>query len=179
MDYTHFLFAFFVFILLFALLFTYNRLKAKTPNSGASPEAQGRERQLFALYQNLEDMLSGMEEYVEGARAEIAEKLEQAQEKCKLAEELYAKLNDALGAGVFAQISAPAAETAKAARGSRAAKPAQPPGGPAAPEPAKDMTKHDRVWLMKSEGASPDEIARELGVSRGEVRLILGIKKNT
>jgi DNA-binding NarL/FixJ family response regulator len=48
---------------------------------------------------------------------------------------------------------------------------------PPAAKPIRSMKKNEMVLYMKKEGMDDDKIAKELGISRGEVALILGIKK--
>ena len=41
----------------------------------------------------------------------------------------------------------------------------------------RNMKKNDLVRYLKQEGLDNERIAKELGISRGEVSLILGMKK--
>ena len=77
MDITHFVFAFYVFLLVGVLIWFYARVTrgGKKKDSGA----QEKEQHLFKLYQNVEDMLGGFEEYAEEARTAIDERLKQAE----------------------------------------------------------------------------------------------------
>jgi hypothetical protein len=76
MDLTYYVFAFYVFLLLCAAIWFYNRVAGSRKAGGAGEE---KERQLFKLYQNIEDMLSGFEEYVQESKADIDERFKQAE----------------------------------------------------------------------------------------------------
>ncbi len=77
MDITHFVFAFYVFLLVCVTIWFYARVTrgSKKKDGGA----QEKEQHLFKLYQNIEDMLGGFEEYAEEAKAAIDERLKQAE----------------------------------------------------------------------------------------------------
>jgi len=76
MDITYYTFAFYVFLLVWATIWVYGRVmrRSKTKNGG-----EEKERQLFRLYQNIEDMLGGFEEYAEETKTSIDERLKQAE----------------------------------------------------------------------------------------------------
>ena len=73
MDITHFAFAFYVFLLVGVLIWFYARVTRSGKKKDGS--AQEKEQHLFKLYQNIEDMLGGFEEYAEEAKAAIDERL--------------------------------------------------------------------------------------------------------
>lgn len=76
MDITHFVFAFYVFLLVCVTIWFYARVTRSKKKDGG---AQEKEQHLFKLYQNVEDMLSGFEEYAEEAKVAIDERLKQAE----------------------------------------------------------------------------------------------------
>ena len=71
MGITEFVFSFFIFILLCLAIILY--AKMVRPAKSKEDPGNDKEKRLYKLYQNLEDMMNGIEEYVEEARKEIDE----------------------------------------------------------------------------------------------------------
>ncbi len=159
MDITHYSFAFFVFVLLCALILINARVsRGKRKDDTGSFE---KEQRLFRLYQNIEDMMAGFEEYAEEAKSEIARGLEQLNAHALVSEPGSAIVNAASD-----EIIAP--EPEKTAKSKTSAK-----------KEALEMKPEDRIPLLVKKGMSKSEIAKELGLSIREVTLIMDIKKIT
>lgn len=153
-------FAFFVFILCVALIYLvhiFKRSRSKTEDI-----IKDKEKRLYLLYQNIEDLINGTEEYIEEAKSEIAEQKNQLADKHKQVKLLYEQIQRELNRGVLhndTQI-----ENIK--------ENANTPGN------GKNYTLQEKVMVLWQDGMSQAKIARELSISTGEVALILGIKKD-
>ncbi len=151
MDASHYFFAFYIFVMLVALLFIYKKLDETSRKT--SQDTPDKEKRLFQLYQNLDDMMVSIEEYMEQAKKEITAEREQVAL-------LLAKAEKEAG-GSF-QPSPPLAQQ------------------PAAPEISFShdlLAKQEKVLELKQKGLNIDQIAQEMQISRGEVALIQGIAK--
>ena len=189
MDITYYMFASYVFLLVLGTIWFYGRImrRSKTKNGG-----EEKERQLFRLYQNIEDMLGGFEEYAEEAKAGIDERLKQAE---TLIERMHAAQPgiEQVGTPVERKVQA-AAKSDHADRPEKGA--AQPEAEPArvdkpadeSPEKPKKPRKSSRRASGKpnpeeliakyiAQGMDKAEIARALGKSQREVSLIMEVKK--
>jgi len=167
MELSHYAFAFFVFVLVCAAIL----LSAAAHKSSRRErlEMDEREKKLFRLYQDMEDLAAGFEDYV---RESQGRNDEEAKRFRKLADDMAGALGEAQGQtesvkqcyeklrsqGVITE--APAAE-------------------------AENVREEDRedmraTWVVRldAEGFSAEQIAKKLGVSRGEVALILGMRRN-
>jgi biopolymer transport protein ExbB/TolQ len=167
-DITVFIFAFFVFVLLCGMIWLYSRLKR--PKKSAEDAVSEKEKRLYKLYQNLEDMMNGIEEYVEEARTGIAKDKEEIAAIHAKIENMHTIYKNDIQARV---------EEEARPKEKEAEKPA------VAEAPAKkeikiprNMSKSEVVRYLKDEGMEEDKIAKELGISKGEVLLILGLKKS-
>jgi hypothetical protein len=162
MSIVEFAFAFFVFILVCLAILLYARVVRPAKQKGDT--GVEKEKRLFKLYQNLEDMMNGIEEYVEEARKEIAQDRE--------------KINGLLLEAVRIQKEALVQEQKPREEvPSKEAVPPVPVEEPPAAKLPRGIRKNEMVLTMKKEGMDDDKIAKELGISRGEVALILGINK--
>ncbi len=202
MDYTVYLYTIFVFLLVLVVIWLVARV-VRFRKKSAAPTANEKEG-LFKLYQSLEEMMNSLEEYVEKAREDMAkDKAETATMLGKM-EQLYREMKEPLQAPaptaearepVLAGVSrtretAAVIKTAPQPREyskPTAAAPAMEPvlrsalsAVPAAePMMAEGALKKNKiVRFMRDEGLSDEQIAKELGISRGEVALILGMKEN-
>ena len=162
MNFIEFAFAFFIFVLVCLIILLY--AKMARPSKNRDDAASDKEKRLFKLYQNLEDMMNSIEEYMDEAKKEIA------QDK----ERISALLDEAtrMQKGPIVQEIKPREEPPV----KEIKEPAVVKEDTAA-KPLRSMKKNDLVLYMKKEGMDDDKIAKELGISRGEVSLILGIKK--
>lgn len=92
----YYIFAGFIGLMLFALLFWYKRTpKARLPRKEAEQLAE-KEAKLFKLYQNLEDMMDSFESYVEQQTAHIEEKAQAIATAEKQVDELAGRMQAAL-----------------------------------------------------------------------------------
>ncbi len=184
MTYEYYIFAGFVFLLLVAVLYL-NQMFKKSRNEGDIRD--DRERKLYALYQNLDEEMLALDADIGRARSENDEKLKRMEELLQKMEALSAEFS-AKTECARAELTA-VAEQAKAQTQVQAQ--AQSDLDTAKPEPQKNETKRsdekkllkrrspraEQVRKMHSDGLEPEEIARDLAISRGEVELILGIGK--
>lgn len=184
MTYEYYIFAGFVFLLLVAVLYL-NQMFKKSRNEGDIRD--DRERKLYALYQNLDEEMLALDADIGRARSENDEKLKHMEELLQKMEALSAEFS-AKTECARAELTA-AAEQAKAQAKAQAQ--AQSDLDASKPEPQKNETKRsdekkllkrrspraEQVRKMHSDGLEPEEIARDLAISRGEVELILGIGK--
>lgn len=125
-----------------------------------------KERRLFRLYRDMEDMAAGFEDYIR----EVQGKSEQ---DMKRAGELLEQMTDTL------------AKTQAEAQSVKELYEMQKARGPALNRPIpeneaqKENARSGLVVRLKGDGLNSEQIAKELGISRGEVELILGMKKTS
>ncbi len=162
MDFSVFLFAFFVFVLLCLLILLYSR--QRRPKKNGTDDIAEKEKRLFKLYQNLEDMIGGAEDYIEEAKSSI----EKDKEEVSAIKEKIREVYNAYKNGMQAKVEEEAAQKPDG-NGGKAANEMKAPD---------NISKNELVRFLKDEGLNELKIARELGISKGEVSLILGIKKN-
>lgn len=190
MNYTYYLFAFYVFLLVCATIWFYGRVMRR---SKAKDGAEEKERQLFKLYQNVEDMLGGFEAYAEEAKAAIDERLKQAEALMERADNTHKPSPEPVDAAkpVIKNSSAPVS-TAKPVTKSAVQSDTEPvrkdkPAVEYAAQPRKSKENGKRVsGAQKTEdlisqyiaqGMDKAEIARALGKSQREISLMMEIKK--
>lgn len=205
MDMTHYAFATYVFLLVCAGIWLVGRLVRPSGGKQKGEKQKvsyDKEQRLFQLYQNIEDMLAGFEEYVEEARAET----ERSKAEISALLEKAAHRTDRSGAQQETPADdaapAPAAEPASVPRpsavvraayraGSKVAQSADPepeepdetvPEPPAGAEPfpeaaEKNMKPGERVAALAERGLDKTQIAQQLGMSIREVTLAMKIKK--
>lgn len=77
MDFTYYIFALYVFLLACGVIWFYGRVMRADKKK--DKEGYEKEQRLFRMYQNIEDMLGGFEEYAEEAKAAIEESLKRAE----------------------------------------------------------------------------------------------------
>ena len=97
MDYTYFVFATYVFLLVCACIWLFSKLIRANKNSKKAQEnkpGNEREQKLFMLYQNIEDMLNSFEEYVEETKSETAKSAEQVAEMLEETKKLAAEIKE-------------------------------------------------------------------------------------
>lgn len=157
MGITEFVFAFFIFILVCLAIIFY--AKIVRPSKAKEDSSTDKEKKLFKLYQNLEDMMNGIEEYVEEARKEIDESKSKMAALLEKAMQIQKKLHEQ---------KPPEDPKRKDAPKSKEETPAK---------TLRNMNKNDLVRYLRQEGLDDEKIAKELEISRGEVSLILGMKK--
>ena len=184
MDWKAYLFAGFVGLLAAAVVFMIDRLKRSRHSS--EDMIKEKERRLFTLYQNLEDMIDSVEEYVEEAKESIEKDKNRMSEMLQRAERLAANLAEPRPRRA-AKDDEKTSGTSRAAEAADAmpAAPAARKSPPARKETAKGQTKSmsagagkiSEVRRLQKQGLDEEKIAQELSLSRGEVSLILGLHK--
>ena len=166
MDYQSYIFAIFIFIMICLLMSYYMKLKrSKKDGDNAVTD---KEKKLFRLYQNIEDMLNGLEEYIEEVKADIAKEKEESAKTEEKIDAIYQKIVDASNA--FEQEQAKLNESKEKETERKISR-------EESGIPPQKMSKHGKVLYLQAKGLNEDTIAKELGISHGEVALILGIQK--
>lgn len=164
----YFLFAVFAFGLVLCVLYLHDRLKrSRYQEEGGN--LHEKEMRLFKLYQNLEDMLAVLEQYVDETTSELAREREEIQMmmqrlKIDLAEMEARQLQSGAQAAMEEQKAA-VLPTGFESR-------------PLAPPRRKRRGKVEEVRRLHTGGMPEELIAKELNLSRGEVSLILGMLNN-
>lgn len=167
MDLTHYTFAFFVFILVCGVILLLGRVLG----SGKKSEKGNyeKEQRLFKLYQNVEDMMTSFEEYVEESQAKIDEsykKVIQLIENSHKTERKTEPVQD-----VSNEVKSPD-ETVKDIFDI----PFDISSDSTSDMPS-DMPAEEAIPYLLKQGLAKEEIAKQLGISNREVTLIMGIKK--
>lgn len=168
MDLTHYTFAFFVFILVCGVILLLGRvLGSGKKNEKGNYE---KEQRLFKLYQNVEDMMTSFEEYVEESQAKIDESYKKVM---KLIENshLTERKTEPVQVNVSNEVKKP----------DEAVKdvfdiPFDISSDSTTDMPS-DMPAEEAIPYLLKQGLSKEEIAKQLGISNREVTLIMGIKK--
>ena len=150
-------------------------LRAAKNNQGGETERQrDREVKLFKLYQEVEDMMDSFEEYVNEVREELEKERADVMELSRKAAEVYLRTLD--------RPSVPPVETPKIIRPAPPAQDAE--KKPESRLTAKDRdalrrfaTKAQKVRYLMSCGFALEEVAKELNIGKGEVKLIAGLQK--
>ena len=154
-----YLFAIFVFGLLYVLILLYSKyISGKYPDVS---DYKQREERLFKLYQNIEDLMDGFEEYVEEVREDLLQEI--SEKKKELYEELHTPKVDAVIPEVNAKeiYNSPNNNTLK-----NSSNPVNDTGN-------SKSTKIHMVNELLNEGMSVDDIARKLNIGKGEIKLII------
>lgn len=180
-------------IVLWIVTLRYARKPAK--DKGQSPVAE-REARVFKLYQEIESMLDSFEQYIPEVHAELERERAALNETARQAQVLLMQAMEK--AAAIEKLAAtpppppeqkekPPTEPRRAVRG---AKP-KPPRPEEEPKPSDTRlserdrqtlanldSKARRVRFLMSRGFAVDEIARELNIGIGEVRLIADLDKS-
>lgn len=180
MDYTYYLFAFFVFILVCATVYLSSTLKRSQKEEPVKPtpteDFREREEELLALFHKLERAICAMQEEMEETRGEIRTDREEVASMLERMQHLTT--------GIRSSEQRPE-EPVKRGRGRpRTVHPQQEAERAALPlerkKPGpKKKTLRDRVLELYDTGLTADRIAQELSISRGEVDLALGIQEKS
>lgn len=161
MDITHYAFAFFVFVLVCVTIWFYSRLIRKKKNE--SNEYQ-KEQRIYKLYQNVEDMMTGFEEYVEEVKAELDRKISEITSKLEDGDGKKSVLDVILDEEKPFEICEQVIEQPKN-------------------EAKQKENPHEVVEELLEKGVELDEIAKKLEMSRRELSLLMkfksGRKKNS
>lgn len=203
MNYTHFIFASYVFLLVCGAIWFYGRvMRAESKKDKSGYE---KEQRLFVMYQNVEDMLDGFEGYAEEAKSAIDERLKQVESlidslRRDLADQRELQKREEPKAAPPREEQPVMTETQPAPVASQpdipppALEPARQESAPV-PEPvirAEEEKPHKReikpqerpkpktpelIQQYAEQGMDEEEIAKALGISKREVSLIMEIKK--
>lgn len=201
----YYIFAFYVFLLVCGAIWFYGRVSRTDKKK--DQDTYEKEHRLFMMYQNVEDMLDGFEEYAEEAKSGIDERLGQVESLIESLRKEWESLREQVAK---AQESKPVQAERQEINVQPAPAPIDRPEDiiqPApdnrqpetVPEPAPksesraDVEKIQKVGKAPSDkpklktpdliqqyaeqGMSKEEIAKALGISKREVSLIMEIKK--
>ena len=168
----YYLFAFFVFILVCALLFIYKRFiaqpRAKSPVAPGEENAAEKDERIFKFYQILDEMMNNLETYNADARELVESVKRQMQQQSDGINELT-KWAEATEAGARAAVAAlKACEKPKQKKEEETVTNSNPPS-----EAVKRNTKHEDVKELLGNGLTVEQIAQKLELSINEVRLIV------
>jgi len=166
MDITHYLFAFFVFLLVAACIWLFGRVARK--KSKEEPGTYEKEQRLFTLYQNLEDMMNSFEEYVGETKAEIDKRLQALKKAAQTQDGAQAAVRE----DAARRIETDAAQPAPVSHIKEAAAKLQ-----GIPESMRDLPVEEAIPMLFEQGYEGEQIAKFLGISNREVTLTMGIKK--
>ncbi len=189
----YYVFAAYVFLLVCAAIWLLGRLLKKSKKGdGEQHTSYEKEQKLFTLYQNVEDMLSSFEEYVEEAKGEANQSLAKMQDMLQETRSLAAQLKAAQSSIPISVKNPVASETPQKAdikeETSSQSELAQSihalKATPAAPQSVplrqaavrKSSTTSNKVSELYARGMAQNEIARRLGISVREVTLALKIR---
>lgn len=186
------LLAAFSFALIAACLILYDRLK-RSRNADEGGTIRDKEQRLFKLYQNLEDLIVGMEEYVEDAKEEFKKERQQLDERLKKLESASEReaIRESIPAASHGEGTAQAQiapeELRQAIGGefpplsiSMSSKVteqglARQPRGQSAANTRRKSGKVEDVRGLHGQGLSEEQIAKKLNLSIAEVGLIIGM----
>lgn len=158
MDITHYGFAFFVFILVCAGIWFYSRIVHKKQKETSE---YNKEQRIYKLYQNVEDMMTGFEQYVEEVKAELDQKTS----------EIMAKIEATDSKKAVAEKLVEVVEELPTKKNETVAQ------KPDIEEKSKENTRQTVEELLGT-GMELDEIAKKLEMSRRELSLMMKFKSN-
>ncbi len=185
MDITYYAFATYIFLLVCGGIWFFGRVTRGTKGKG-DKSAYEKEQRLFTLYQNVEEMMSGFEDYAEETKkdteAALSKALGMLEEIRQLSKEMKNMKTEAEPAG---QQAAPRGIRWNAQHEPAEATPKVPEPAPRAAfkaqlkdietdeQPAPPLKINEKIQLLNVQGFSPTEIAKTLGISVREVTLAL------
>lgn len=171
----------------------------RKPNKDKDPVTE-QEARVFKLYQEIEGMLDSFDQYIPEVHEELERERSALNETARQAQVLLMQaMEKAAAIEKLAMTPPPAPTEEKSAvpEGNRQrprsgkGKPASPPESKPEPKPSDTRlsdrdrqtlsgleTKAKRVRFLMSRGFAVDEIARELNIGVGEVRLITDLEKS-
>ncbi len=157
MTISGYVFAFYVFLLVCAGVWFYFKMVRSYKKSKDDGNYE-KEQRIFKLYQNVEDMMTSFEEYVEESKEQINKAMAEA----------VSLLDEAKKENQTAKTEIKSAEEAK----EKPKKKSDSSDGDKKKVIAKEM-----IFELMDDGLNEDEIAKELGISRREVSLFKEMKK--
>ena len=155
-------YTFAIFVFLLAICFVLLVRKIWFAKSSAARQLQEKEAKLFKLYQHVEDLMDGFEEYVSEANEQLVREKIQIN---KQAEDLLAKAKELVSKQEMPIVpNVPLVEL---------------PEVPAAEDIGKrqPISNSQKIVTLWHEGMNEEEICRELGLGKGEVTLVLRLMK--
>lgn len=191
-----YIFAVIIFLMILLLVWLISRMVRNNKKDNPLRDAQEQEARLFKLYQNLEDMMDSFESYVLEQQETIDEAVNRVMDVEKRLQSVYARL-DKLGENESRAQEIQASGLAPLPHKSTAnvqhvdiqtpdeddmlsyINPSEPDDTLPEPEPGPDTpaARHQRVLDMYRAGKAPEDIARELGLTRGETSMIISMSK--
>ncbi|MDD5017607.1 MAG: hypothetical protein PHO15_05870 [Eubacteriales bacterium] len=161
MTISHYLFVFYVFLLVCAVIWFIGRMTRNKKQDDKSNYE--KEQRLFKLYQNVEDMMNGFEEYAEEAKKQIDESVAKALSLLEETKIIHKKSGEtdikSSGDVINRRESRSKAKI------------------PATTEKKQREKTIDMILSLAEEGLDNEKIARELGISSRAVSLILEMRK--
>ncbi len=185
MDVTYYAFATYIFLLVCGGIWFFNKVSRGAKGKG-DKSAYEKERRLFILYQNVEEMMSGFEEYAEETKkdteAALSKALGMLEEIRQLSKEVKSMkagaepdVQKAVPKGIRwneQQEPSEAAPKGPEPLQRTAFKPVQKEAEPDE-QPAPPLKTNEKIKLLNAQGFSATEIAKTLGISVREVTLAL------
>lgn len=192
MNLDYYVFAAYVFLLVCAGIWLLGRVLRKSRKGNAEQHTSyDKEQKLFNLYQDVEDMLSSFEEYVEEAKGETDKSMDKMQGMLEETRSLAMQLKAMQSSTPISTKDLEAPETLPKAPSEQDAVPQMEQtenihiikSAPVQPQPAPVRKPIDRkvsntgnkVAELYARGMTQNEIARRLGISVREVTLALKI----
>ena len=180
-------------VIAFALLVRYV-LSAVARMNEAAKASQGsaeREARLLELYGHVEEVMDVFESYIEEVRRDVEKERAALTEMSRQAAALFSRASAIAAAAEHQPASVAAVAAAAPPRYEQPPRHEPPPVPKTTPAPAvkshlssKDRealgrfaTKPQRVRFLMGRGLPLEEVARELGIGTGEVRLIAELEK--
>ncbi len=162
MNYSYFVFALFVFFLFCLCVQFYAKKKGE--------EIKQKEQRLFLLFENLEEMMDDMEGYVQTVRDEFS------LDRVKM-DEMLVQMEQFKSIMEEQKQQPPQPEKPKSKRGRPRKNPADAMPKDEPTRPVLVKSKQERVHELMALGLKEEGIAKTLGISKGEVSLIMGMQK--
>lgn len=156
---TDYVFAFYVLLLICAGVWFFSKITRNKKREDKS--SYEKEQRLFQLYQNVEDMMTSFEEYVEEAKNELNQTIAEASLLLGKANNINSSIKmDVKNSEEVENLPQNPTQT-------RASSVNKNP----------NAISKEMILDLKDEGMDEDEIAKELGISRREVSLFIEMKK--
>ncbi len=175
MDLSIYLFATYVFMLLCATIWLWGRVLRKIRKTSAGGKAEyDKEQKLFTLYQNVEDLLAGFEEYVEESQTDAAKTMDEMKRMLEEVKRIAAELRTQEHPLSAPEPGMPERATREEITEGLHIVPALPvKNTEEAKRPGNRLSKTgSKVLELRETGLDQNEIARRLGISVREVSLM-------
>lgn len=164
MDFSIYIFTFFIFILTALIVILLKKIQST--DSKESQAVIDKEKKLFKLYQNLEEMILEAEDLIEESKLKIEDDKNSIHKMLEKADNVYS------------QARYEAIESVEKA--AKVIKKSNVVDMNIKSEVIKQKGKINRkqkVIILNKEGRSVEEISKELDISQGEVGLIIGLNR--